>query len=196
MNKALSTLLLLASTFGFANETPLPPKSEYITNADPIENLDTEGTFYLRAVTTSQAFRGTTLFPGLGVGYRRFFGHSGVDFSLNYSEGAGWRGTEKFIAWTYPKVSYLYKISSLYAGTGFGWGGAKYIKRGVLPEEGPEHSSFVGLIPHVTFGYEFLHTSIISSFTEINISQPLIPKTFTGEINPSPSIELSVGAGF
>lgn len=199
MIKQLTALLLLGSTLGFAGEIPQPKTQEFLEQVPMAASPIKKGTIYLRAITDSQTRHGTDLSPGFGLGYRRSFGHSGVDVSVNYSEGSGWTGNQRLITWTTPKVSYLYylnpfKTTSFYAGTGMGWGGTSYEIRHVETEE--NDTSFVGLIPHVTFGYEFLRSSILTSFLELNVSQPLIPRYFEGASKPTPLVEFSVGAGF
>ena len=198
MIKQLTILFLLATTLGFTSELPLPKTGEFFKTGPEITTPIKKGTIYIRANTDTQTAHGTDLSPGLGIGYRRSFGHSGVDISLNYSEGSGWTGDQKLITWTFPKVSYLYyvnpyKSTSFYAGTGIGWGGTSFE---ISEIESAEDSSFTGLIPNITFGYEFLRSSILTSFLELNISQPLIPRNFEGTSKPTPLIELSLGAGF
>mgnify|MGYP002132250774 FL=1 len=203
----MTTLLLLASATVFAESVALPVSKELIQNAAPINSRQAEGTIYFRAVTSSTARSDIDVFPGLGLGYRKSFGHSGLDVSFNFIKGAGWGNTQKLEAWTAPKVTYLYYInanspSSFYAGTGLAWGGTSYRKTvTILEEDGItqtlsyQTSAFRGLIPNIVLGYEFLRHELVTSFVELTASQPVIPSYSSGLL-PRPALELSLGAGF
>ena len=208
MRKQLATLFILATTLCIADVTPLPPVGDYIKKAAPLESPVRKGSFYLRAAADAQTQYGANFFPGFGLGYRKSFGHSGIDISFNYNEGADWAKSERFITWTTPKVSYLYYFTPktntcLYSGIGMGWGGCSHKKYETAAIENDYYyddaqlvQKFTGLIPHLTLGVELLRTSILTSFIELNLSQPVIPKYFKGESKPGPIAELSVGAGF
>lgn len=199
MKKTILTLLSLITTFAFAEDISVPKTDELLQIAPAVITPTKKGTIYFRAITDSQAVYSPDLFPGLGVGYRRSFGHSGVDLSFNFTTGKGWSNDQDSITWTSPKVSYLYYFdtltsSSLYLGTGLGWGGSIFKKDDSNDQR--QSFKFTGLIPHITLGYELLRTSAVASFFELNISQPLIPSSFRGNLRPSPLLEFSVGAGF
>ncbi len=202
----MTTLLLLGSAAVFAETMPLPVSKELIQNAAPLNARETEGTIYFKAVTSSTARSSTDVFPGLGLGYRKSFGHSGLDISFNYTQGQGWGQTQKLEAWSAPKVSYLYYVSanspsSFYAGTGLAWGGTSFRKTTTTTSEfgdiveTQEISRFRGLIPNFVIGYEFLRHEIVTSFVELTASQPVIPSYSSGSY-PRPALELSLGAGF
>lgn len=198
-------LILLAASCAFTQELSLPNP----TLMQPIVTMPEEpkgdpfkkGTIYFRAMTETQPTFQNALIPGLGIGYRRSFGPSGLDLSFNYSQGKGWNKDKEQIVWTTPRLSYLHYMNpsnshSLYGGIGLGWGGV-YTRKTERADDfvSKEKSNFVGLIPNIIFGYEALRTSILTSFSELIVSQPLIPSTASGEM-PGPIVELSVGAGF
>ncbi|OGN61417.1 MAG: hypothetical protein A3F09_03455 [Chlamydiae bacterium RIFCSPHIGHO2_12_FULL_49_11] len=200
MKKQSIILTLLVAAFGFADQ---PFDSQEIAQMSPssdgapaYEAPVRKGSIYFRAITDSQPSNVANVFPGLGIGYRRSFNHSGVDISFNYSNGKGWGAQNaRQILWTAPKVSYLYYFSpqgsqSVYGGLGLGWGGTQL--RNTAKNE---RSNFLGLIPNFSLGYELLRHSIISSFMEVTISQPLIPSSSSGT-SPGPVVEFSLGAGF
>lgn len=202
MKKLFTPIFLLGFIFANAEESSIAPKTdEFLQMVPEAKGPINKGTLYVKAITGSQTNHSSELSPGLGVGYRQAFGRSGVDISFNYSEGSGWSGKEELITWTSPKVSYLFyfapaRSSSLYVGTGAGWGGTSYEKELDNSQDIDEDSRFTGLIPHINVGYEFLRSSAVSSFLELTLSQPLIPRTFRGNAKPMPLLELSVGAGF
>ncbi len=84
-----------------------------------------------------------------------------------------------------------------------GWGGCSHKKYETVADEydyvyhtSYEDQKFTGLIPHLTLGFELLRTTILTSFIELNLSQPVIPQYFRGDSKPGPIAELSFGAGF
>ena len=192
MTKKLALALVLFTTaFGFADELSISQAATFPTTpqsqSDPISNRPNEsmkkGTIYFRAITDSQPTNAMTVLPGFGFGYRRVFGSSGIDASLN----ANYRKHGSI--WTFPRVSYLKYFNpnadqSIYTGMGLGWGGTHGKK-----------THFVGIIPHATIGYELYRKAPISSFSEFTVSQPAIPAYQAGSF-PGPVAELSVGAGF
>jgi hypothetical protein len=208
MHKTIGSFFLLATTFLIASELPPPKTAELLQIAEPAFTPTKKGTVYFRAVTNSQTSQSKDVFPGFGLGYRKAFGYSAVDVSFNFSGGEGWDGNQSSVVWTAPRASYLYyfnplKNSSLYAGTGLGWGGVLYETSTTFHDEDEDIimesntiSGFIGLIPHATIGYEFLRNSVITSFIEFNVSQPLIPNSFEGTKKPSTILEVSLGAGF
>lgn len=201
MKNRMVALFILCSSIAFGNEIET---IDQISFSDPFaremnfesESLIDKGSLYFRAVSDMQPLDNVDLFPGLGVGFRRSFGHSGVDISAYFSSGRGWTNKFKQTVWSAPKVSYLYyltanKGSALYTGLGLSFGGIALKERG-----GDEaHSKFIGLLSHGTIGYEFLRASKVSSFIELNVTQAAIPKSLSGNF-PTPVCEFSVGAGF
>ena len=205
----LAALLLFASTLASAQESSFTQAGTYqiepMTELKPIQKLppveQKKGTIYLRAIANSESVQSDDVIPGIGLGYRRSFGSSGIDISTNFSQGEGWSGKNKKVVWVWPKVSYLYyyspkATSSFYTGGGLGWGGTKFRgERDAITAE-RKQSEFTGLIPHLCIGYEGLRHNIITSFTELTISQPLLPSTSSKNYKPTPVAELSIGAGF
>ncbi len=194
--KLAPILFLLTTVFGFADELSLqmPPRLEIhsLPTIAPAGEGKKKGSIYFRAMTESQSDQSANVFPGYGVGYRRSFSESGVDISLNFSGGAG---DVNRVLWTAPKVSYLHYLNpksdaAAYLGGGLAWGGMHRTNNRLDQDD-----HFVGLIPHVTLGCELTNHSQVFTFTELSVSQPLIPSSIQGQM-PGPVAELSIGAGF
>ena len=204
----LAAFFLFVSTLATAQESAFTQAGTYqiepMLELKPVQKLapieQKKGTIYLRAIANSQSVDSDDVIPGIGLGYRRSFGSSGIDISTNFSQGEGWSGKNKKIVWISPKVSYLYYYSpkaksSFYTGGGLGWGGTSFRGERDMETNERSRSEFTGLIPHICLGYEGLRQNIITSFTELTISQPLIPSS-SKDYKPSPVAELSIGAGF
>lgn len=130
-----------------------------------------------------------SILPGLGIGYRRLAGDGAADISIS-GIGVAEKKNGK-IFWTAPRASYLYylqpdQIKSFYVGGGLAWGGL---------ESGQHQSDFVGIIPSITGGYEFVRKSTVLSFAEFSISQPALAVHKKGDF-PLPIAELTIGIGF
>jgi hypothetical protein len=193
-NTILTAVLLLSTTMSFAQEPRLTELTKVTVKTEVPKN---KGTLYFRGVTESQPLNRTDVIPGLGIGYRKSFGRNGVDVSLNYSQGNKLSDVRKQITWTAPKVSYLHYLSSdspgsLYGGLGLGWGGFAAKDSKIANNR---NSNFVGLIPHVSIGYEALRDSIVTTFTELTISYPTVSSRYSG-VHPGLVAEVSLGAGF
>lgn len=128
-----------------------------------------------------------SLVPGLGIGYRRSSGQGAADVSIS-GIGIAEKKKGRFF-WSAPKTSYIHYLQpdqkkSLYVGGGLAWGG--------VLSHGQE---FIGIIPSLTGGYEFVRKTNILGFTEINISQPALAVYKKGAF-PNPVAECTVGIGF
>jgi hypothetical protein len=221
MNKKLTLAFVIISAIsGFSHELTIPPQQIVLQEPKTVvtipppqimlqeqdslsletypmleltkKNLPQRGSIYFRAMTDAEPDQGPEIFPGFGFGFRTSSSSSGFDVSANYSYSEV-NLRHKF--WTAPKISYLHYVSpnadqSLYGGFGIAWGGTSSKNK-----EGLSNSRFRGLIPHLTIGFEMLRNSVIFSFTEFTLSQPLFPSTQLG-VRPGLIGELSVGAGF
>jgi len=182
-------LALMISTFAFANETiapitpnvPLDPQ----TRVQDIQG-EKSGYFYVQfSAAEGDLVHAETPIPGIGLGYRRLAENNAVDISLRVQGDAD----EGQIFWTFPKASYLHYFNPeaekrAYVGGGLAWGGLEN-----------EECEFLGLIPSLTAGYEFAHNQDFLSFSELTISQPVLPVVYEGAF-PGPQLELSAGIGF
>lgn len=144
--------------------------------------------FYVHfAAAESDVTQMHSLLPGLGIGYRRLAGDGAADISISgigYAEKKNSR-----IFWTFPKTSYIHYLQpdqkqSYYLGGGLAWGGLD-----------SKSQNFVGIIPSITGGYEFVRKSTVLGFTEFNISQPALAVYRNGAF-PGPIAECTVGIGF
>lgn len=198
IKRVFLAIALVGTVFAAPFETSAAFKPPRVQNTAPTNSLlklepTKKGSIYFRAMADSDALEHLIVFPGYGFGYRRSFNDAGIDISINYSRDEQGRNAT---FWTAPKVSYIYYMdptdeNSLYAGAGLAWGGIHK----VYGYEAEFQLHFVGLVPHVTVGYEFLRQEMIFSFTELTISQPLIASYQAGP-RPGPVAELSIGAGF
>ncbi len=151
--------------------------------------INKSGFFYVRfAAAQSDFSQIDSLLPGLGIGYRRLAGDGAADISFS---GIG-RNERKNgrLFWTAPKASYIHYLKpdqkqSAYVGGGLAWGG--------LDNGRSQH--FVGIIPSLTAGYEFVRKNTILSFAELNVSQPAMAVYKKGAY-PGPVAECTVGIGF
>ncbi|MEL7431831.1 MAG: hypothetical protein AAGI90_04780 [Chlamydiota bacterium] len=133
---------------------------------------------------------GSSVYPGLGIGYR-VGGQSGtVDIlfsGLGVQEGRGGR-----YQWNAPKISYFAPLkeylSGVYLGPSLAWGGMA-----IKNEQGRQ--SFIGLIGGGTLGWNFFQDKNSLAFLECNISQPMFASQKDGP-NFGPSLSISTGVGF
>lgn len=173
---------LAADTIG-NSEIQFPPNSMIVNQ---IEN---DGFFYVRfAVAESDIARASAPVPGLGLGYRRLAGNGAADISISGIGISSDRNSRFF--WIAPKTSYFFYSSpdrkeSFYYGGGLAWGGLKSKKK----------DSFVGIIPSLTYGYEFMRKSPVLGFAEFNVSQPALAVYKKGSF-PGPVAECTIGFGF
>jgi hypothetical protein len=147
-----------------------------------------QGFYYVRfAAAESDFAHAGSVLPGLGIGYRRFTGSGAADISISgigHAERKGGR-----ILWTAPKASFIHYFQpdakkSAYVGGGLAWGGIDSRKQ-----------RYIGLIPSVVAGYEFIRKSVVLSFLELTLSQPALSVYRTEEF-PGPIVEFSTGIGF
>lgn len=141
--------------------------------------------FYFRFAAAEKEM--DSVLPGLGIGYRRLAGNGAADISIN-GIGRAQKRNDCFF-WSAPKASYIHylqpnKQRSFYAGGGLAWGGFA-----------SKTQSFIGIIPSLTGGYEFLRKNTVLGFTELNISQPALAVYKEGT-SPGPIVEYTVGMGF
>ncbi len=191
MKKIINTILLSAASLlsadpigGFIsgrNSDFMSAKPSFEETASP-----KLGFCYVRFVTAESM---NAVLPGLGIGYRRLAGNGAADISVS-GIGIAEKKTGK-IFWTAPKASYIHylqpdKKRSFYVGGGLAWGGLESRSRS---------SNFIGIIPSLTSGYEFVRKSSILGFAELNLSQPAVAVYRKGEF-PLPIMELTVGIGF
>lgn len=200
MKKTIFTLLTAMTSLAFANE-PLPTAPSYselkldYPDLKPAENPLSEetkslkqGFFYVRFTAANKDLSyDYNVVPGLGVGYRRLAGNGAADISFNGIGRAERRSGQLF--WTAPKASYIHYLQpnakkTAYLGGGLAWGGV----------DKKEHH-FIGIIPNILLGYEFMHKEDCLGFTELNISQPAVSVYHTGAF-PGPIAEISAGIGF
>jgi hypothetical protein len=182
------------ATIAFADQLIIPSEivdsnlkfSSSFSNA--MKQRSKQGFFYVRfAAAEKNLARGSDILPGLGFGYRRLTGNGAADISIS-GIGISERKRNRFF-WTAPKASYIHYLTpdaqkSTYAGGGLAWGGI-----------GSSGQKFVGLISHVTVGYEFLRKQGVIGFSELNISQAAIKVYQKGKF-PGPIVECIVGMGF
>jgi hypothetical protein len=185
----LILLCLLASSTLFGAQEPSIPSSTEVkefTLSQPA--APKTGFYYFRFSTAGTA----SIHPGLGIGYRRHVGSGAVDLSFN-GLGHGENRSVEYM-WTAPKLSYLHYMTpksnrSFYYGGGLGWGGVK------RPRKGDQRQEFVGTIPSLNLGYEFLHNTTALGYAEFTVSQPALSVYSAGDF-PGPSVEFSLGFGF
>lgn len=194
MKKNVIAMLLVASA-AMCEHVATPHAEPYMTPVEaPLTAYDVpNGFFYFQFFAgendLSHSDRWHSLVPGIGLGYRRSAGNGGAaDISIT---GIGRKEVGSGTAfWTAPKISYLRYItpdssSSLYLGAGMAWGGVHSAR-----------TTFLGLIPSVTLGYEFAHTASVLGFSEFSVSQPVLDVQKQTPSLPSPMAQLSVGVGF
>jgi hypothetical protein len=211
MKKSLFASLLSLTAMAFAEPTIAIPdatsaiateiKSNSIPPSQKMNELK-QGFFYVRFAAGEHNMAQTSaLVPGLGLGYRLMAGDGAADISFS---GIGFfehRNARYF--WTAPKASYCHYLTpqaekSLYVGGGLAWGGVR--ERRWEPNDDDylsdyKDSSFIGIIPSATIGYEFARRTSFLGFTEFTVSQPLLAVSREGSY-PGPIAELSLGVGF
>lgn len=144
--------------------------------------------FYVQfAAAETDITRMHSVLPGLGIGYRRLAGDGAADISVRGIGNAEKKNGRVF--WTFPKTSYIHYLQpdekqSFYIGGGLAWGGLS-----------SKYQNFIGIVPSVTGGYEFVRKSTVLGFTELNISQPAIAVYRNGAFS-GPIAECTVGIGF
>lgn len=193
MRKTLFTMLTATALFGFADEsintfTTVPVEQSLPTLLSQSEFIARQGFFYVRfAAAESDLVHASSIYPGLGIGYRRLAGDGAVDISLSGIGHA--EGRRERIFWNVPRGSYMHYLEpnatqSAYMGGGLAWGGIS-----------SKNSHFIGIIPSFIVGYEFARKTSFLGFTELTISQPTLSVFRKGPF-PGPCAEFSTGIGF
>lgn len=194
MKKTLFAILTATTLLGFADEpTDLlkiaPARRSLFNSPFSNESIDREGFVYVRfAAAENDLLHTSPVYPGLGIGYRRLAGDGAADISIS-GIGHAERRRDRFV-WTAPKVAYIRYFDpnatqSAYVGGGLAWGGVA----------ASGHNDFIGIIPSVTAGYEFVRKTSFLGFSELTISQPALPVFQEGSF-PGPCVEISTGIGF
>jgi hypothetical protein len=197
MNKKIATVLMtLATAYGIAQEVPsaiepVAPLPVELKSAPKMAARNPSYGYVRMGISDPDAINKVEALPGLGLGYRFAVPSASVDVSANYTRQLG---TENYF-YTVPKVSYLRyatpaKEQSFYYGAGLAWGG---LKRG-------EETSFEGLVPSATIGYELNRNATWRSFVQLDVSQPTVKTIAWNEYSvdnlPAPIAEASFGLGF
>jgi len=194
MKKYIFTSLIAFAAVVSADQSIILPAltSEQMLPPNPLLQeevpFEKRGFFYVRfAAAESDLTRMSSILPGLGIGYRRLAGNGAADISFNGIGRAEHRSGRVY--WSAPKATYIHYLmpnakKSPYLGAGLAWGGV-----------GAKHQHFVGIIPSVTTGYEFVRKSTVLGFAELNISQPALSVYREGAF-PGPMAECTVGMGF
>ncbi len=193
MKKTLFTILMAASVFAYSDEysSGLPAASDLKSLPNlPLQDIVAakQGFFYVRFTAgESDMIHTSSVLPGLGVGYRRLSGVGAADISIN-GIGHAQRKSGRFF-WTAPKASYMHYLQpdakkSPYLGAGLAWGGVD-----------SRTQDFIGIIPSVMVGYEFVRKSVFLGFAELTVSQPALSVYRKGSF-PGPCVEFSTGIGF
>ena len=111
MRKTLFTILTATALCGFADEstdtlTTVPMLKSPINRPFENEFIARQGFVYVRfAAAESDLIHTSSLYPGLGIGYRRLAGDGAADISVS-GIGHAERRRDRFV-WTAPKVSYI-----------------------------------------------------------------------------------------
>ena len=201
MKKTFATVILtLAAALVSADELSqaLPLSANQLpTEKKPVlaEKTSSDKSFtYLRmGITDTYPTSSVQVVPGLGLGYRLATGDGAVDISANYTRS----GKDTAYFYTLPKATYLHyaspaKNQSLYGGVGLAFGGLKT----------KDSTTFQGLIPNATVGYEMNRNANWHTFMQLDVSQPAVSVDFSKsffslpETYPGPVAEFSIGAGF
>lgn len=178
---------LAASATGYALESPMA-KTIYTslhTNAAPVN----KGSMYVGLSAGESAY--VHGFPGCTVGYRKALDNAAIDVSATYSQQNSSHDQLSYFI-TAPKVTYLYYLQdndqSPYAGVG--------LAGGALNKDGKD--KFVGIMPHITLGYELGRSQTWCSFLAFTAYQPLLPVNPVHSIKhlPGPFGDMMVGIGF
>lgn len=205
MKKKISTIICALTSLGLFADThqsftpslqPVPESTIITTEQNELK----KGLIYVRFLAADPSvFTQYQVHPGVGLGYRRLKASSAFDISVT----TGGHGGHRRIAytWSAPKVSYLHYINpyadqTMYLGAGMAFGGIesrKEISDGFGIKS--ERCEFVGLLGHVTAGVELFRRDACVVFSELSLSQPLVPANKPKGVF-GPSAELSCGLGF
>jgi hypothetical protein len=197
MKTKLMTLFVTAASAIFAQEQmpttrelPLDVKQTFVDS-----QLKNNWFGYMRlGVSDARPNDMANVLPGLGLGFRYGLPVGSLDLSASYTgKDAKADGTYFY---TLPRLSYLMYLSpkkeqSFYAGAGLAFAGIK----------NNDATTFHGLVPNVSVGYEMNRLQNWRSFIQVDVSQPAFSTakgSFMDVASASlgPIAECSVGFGY
>ena len=199
MKTKLMTVFLTAASAIFAQEQmpttrelPLEVKKSLVDS-----QTDSAWFGYMRlGVSDSRANDNMkSVFPGLGLGCRYGLSFGALDLSASYT--GNYVNSADTYFFTLPRLSYLMyltpkKEQSFYAGAGLAYGGMKT----------KDATTFYGIIPSVSVGYEMNRQQNWHSFIQLDVSQPALstnyekPFMHVASASLGPIAECSVGFGY
>jgi hypothetical protein len=197
MKTKLMTLFVTAASAIFASEQ-MPTTQELpleIKKSLVPAQTSSDWFGYMRlGVSDSRPNEMTAVLPGLGLGCRFGLPVGALDLSASYT-GNDVKAENTYF-YTVPRLSYLlylspHKAQSLYAGAGLAFGGVK----------NKDATTFDGIIPSVSAGYEMNRLQNWRSFIQVDVSQPALSTakgTFMNVASAAlgPIVECSVGFGY
>lgn len=199
MKKKLMSVFLTAASAIFAQEQmpttrelPLEVKKSLV---DSQTNSSWFGYMRLGVSDSRPNDNMKSVLPGLGLGCRYGLPVGSLDLSASYTGNDV--NADKTYFYTLPRLSYLMYLSpkkeqSFYAGAGLAYGGMK----------NNDASTFSGIIPSVSLGYEMNRLQNWHSFIQLDVSQPALstakekPFMQVASAKLGPVAECSVGFGY
>jgi hypothetical protein len=198
MKTKLMTLFVTAASAIFASEQmpttqelPLEVKKSLVDT-----KLNNNWFGYMRlGLSDSRPNKIASVLPGLGLGCRYGLSFGALDLSASYM-GDDFKADGTYF-YTLPRLSYLMysspkKDQSFYAGAGLAYGGMR----------NKDATTFNGIIPSVSVGYEMNRQQSWHSFIQVDFSQPAFathsekPYMQVASAKLGPIAECSVGFGY
>lgn len=200
--KLMTLLLTAASAAAFA-----APESANLSNELPLEvkqslgeaRADRNWFGYMRmGLADSRPTDASRVLPGLGLGWRYALPVGAIDISTSYTGTDAFSKEQDTYFYTVPRASYLYyatpaKQQSVYLGAGLAYGGLKTT----------DATTFQGLVPSASIGYEMNRHENWRSFVQLDVSQPAVNVSFSdgfsmnlAKASLGPVAEFSLGFGY
>lgn len=197
-HKLMTAFFTAAATLGFAVEPiTLPNPVSKTLGFETTDYNDWRG--YVRlGLTNSRPNDASRVFPDVGVGVRLALPLGTLDLFTSYTgDNPFTSNDEKAYFYTAPRASYLLHLSpskneSLYGGAGIAFGGLRKA----------DQTTFHGIIPSLSVGYEMNRLQRISNFVQLDVSQPALATSWSSPVvdtvswDLGPIVQLSAGCGF
>jgi hypothetical protein len=197
MKTKFVTLFLTAASVIFAAE-PMPTTKELPLQVkrSPVAIEHSNWFSYLRlSASDARPNEMGRVTPGVGLGFRFGLPIGALDVSASYN-GTDVQAKGRYF-YNAPRVAYfLYsspqKDQSFYAGPGVAFGGMKTL----------DATTFTGIIPSLSVGYEMNRHQNWRSFLQVDVSQPAFttakkkPFMEVASAKLGPIAEASIGFGF
>jgi hypothetical protein len=197
-SKGLIALLTAVTGLGFAAEPmTLSSPAPQVRGFDAQKEYNRWRSYVCLGLSHSRPSDSSRVLPDVGAGVRFALPLGTLDLYASYTGDNPFTSKEKTFFYTAPRASYMLYLSpernqSFYGGLGLAFGGLKT----------KDQTTFHGMIPSVSLGYEMNRLQRLSNFFQLDVSQPALATSWTKPFvdtvswDLGPVVQFSAGCGF